>query len=44
MVPFSTIVHITTIRVLLANRRRDRRLKCCGVGAAKLLSPKGFDV
>jgi hypothetical protein len=24
MVPFSTILHITTIRVLLANRRRDR--------------------
>jgi hypothetical protein len=24
LVPFSTILHITTIRVLLANRRGDR--------------------
>jgi hypothetical protein len=39
MVPFSIILHITTIRVLLANRRRAR-VECMSVGTSVMTSAR----
>jgi hypothetical protein len=39
MVPFSIILHITTIRVLLANRRRDRDEDTSAANSAMRASP-----